>query len=313
MSAARFGFFAALERGPRTPAEVAESCGTHPRGTTVLLDTLVALEYVRYDAGRYSLTPTGRKWLLPDSPQSVHGSLLFRYYEWDLIARLDQFVETGRPIDLHGAMKPEQWALYQGAMASIARFASDELAKRIPVPRGARATLAMLDIGGSHGLFSVALCRRHPELRAVVLDLPQAVEHAAPILAREGMGDRVTHRVGNALTDDLGEETLDVVLLSQLAHHFDQEQNRDLARRVARALRPGGVFVIYEIVRRETPDEGGQIGALFDLYFALTSESGTWSFAEMASWQRDAGLMPRRGARMRTSPGFGLQIGIKPS
>jgi SAM-dependent methyltransferase len=310
MAAARFGFVAALERGPRTAAEVAESCGTHPRGTTVILDALVALEYARYEDGRYTLTETGRKWLLPDSPLSVHGSLLFRYVEWDLIARLDQLVETGRPVDLHGAMKPEQWALYQGAMASIARFASDELAKRLPVPRGART---MLDIGGSHGLFSVALCRRHPGLRAVVLDLPQAVEHAAPILAREGMGDRVVHRAGDALTDDLGEGELDLVLLSQLAHHFDEEQNRALTRRVARALRPGGVFLIYEILRRETPDEGGQIGALFDLYFALTSESGTWSLAEMASWQRDAGLMPRRGARMRTSPGFGWQAAVKPS
>jgi hypothetical protein len=33
-----------------------------------------------------------------------------------------------------------------------------------------------------------------------LLDLPGAVEHAAPILAHEGMGDRVVMQAGNALT-----------------------------------------------------------------------------------------------------------------
>ena len=45
----------------------------------------------------------------------------------------------------------------------------DKSHKRMPVPDGARD---MLDIGGSHGYLSVAVCRRHPELRATVLDLP---------------------------------------------------------------------------------------------------------------------------------------------
>jgi hypothetical protein len=34
--------------------------------------------------------------------------------------------------------------------------------------------------------------------------------------------------------------------------------------------------------RPASPNEAGQIGALLDLYFAVTSRSGTWSFQEMA-------------------------------
>jgi SAM-dependent methyltransferase len=311
LAAARFGFFEALAGGPLTAAEVAERRGTDPGATRVLLDTQVSLGYARVSGGRYGLTAAARRWLLPDSPESLHDSLLYRYLEWDWIARLDDFVKTGRHLDFHAGMDAGQWALYQGGMAALARLGGGELARRVPVPAGARD---LLDIGGSHGLFSAALCRRHPGLRAVVLDLPEAVEHAAPILAREAMGDRVVHRPGDALEADLGSGAWDVVLLSNLAHHFDDAQNRGLARRVAQSLRPGGVFVIQEIIRRESresPGEGGQIGALFDLYFALTSEAGTWSFAEMASWQRDAGLKPKRAVRLRRSPGFGLQIAVK--
>lgn len=304
MAAARFGLPQALAEGSLTAEETAVRCRTHPRATRALLDTLAGLGYLRRENGRYGLSAEGRRWLLP-----LHDSLLYRYLEWDWIARLDDFVRTGEAVDMHAEMMPEQWGLYQRGMADIFRFGAPELARRIPVPKGA---CDLLDVGGSHGLLSTALCRRHPRLRAVVLDLPEAVEHAAPILAAEGMGDRVVHRPGNALADDLGTAAWDVVLLSNLAHHFDGATNRGLVRRIARSLRPGGVFAIVEIIRRESPTEGGQLGALFDLYFALTSESGTWSFEEMAAWQREAGLRPRKPVRLRRSPGFGVQAALSP-
>jgi 2-polyprenyl-3-methyl-5-hydroxy-6-metoxy-1,4-benzoquinol methylase len=145
----------------------------------------------------------------------------------------------------------------------------------------------------------------------VILDLPEAVEHAAPLLAEEGMGDRVTHRAGDVLAEDLGVEAWDVILVANLVHHFDDATNRDLARRIARALRPGGVYVIQELYRQDSPRQAGQVGALLDLYFALTSQSGTWSFAEMAAWQREAGLAPRKPVKFLTAPGNGQQSAAK--
>jgi SAM-dependent methyltransferase len=180
----------------------------------------------------------------------------------------------------------------------------------MPVPEGARD---MLDIGGSHGYYSVALCRRHEGLRAVVLDLPEAVKQAAPLLAEEGMGDRVVHREGDALREDLGTEAYDLVIIAQLVHHFSADQNLDVTARIARALRPGGVYAIVDAFRPTTPKDSGQIAALLDFYFALTSQSGTWSPEEMAAWQRAAGLEPRRPIRLRTAPGAGVQAAAKPA
>jgi hypothetical protein len=47
--------------------------------------------------------------------------------------------------------------------------------------------------------------------------------------------------------------------------------------------------------------------------FALTSQSGTWTPEEMAAWQRDAGLRPRRPLHFRTVPGAGAQVAAKPA
>ena len=309
MAAARFGIIEALADGPRTAGEVAARCGTHAEVTRTLLDALVGSGYFLQEGDRYTLAPLARKWLAPDSPVSLHDSLLYRYLEWDWIGRLDEYLQSGEPLHIHREMTPDQWALYQRGMLAVARLASAEVARRAPVPRGARD---MLDVGGAHGFHSVALCRRHPGLRSSVLDLSEAVEHAAPLLAAQGMGDRVAHQVGDALAEDFGTDRYDFILVSQLLHHFDDATNRELVGRLARALRPGGALAILELLRRHSPREGGQVGGLLDLYFALTSESGTWTFDEMADWARSAGLTPKKPVRFRTLPGLGMQAAVKP-
>lgn len=309
MEGSRLGVYEALADGPLTAAEIAARCGGHPRATRKLLDALAGCEYLRFADGRYSLAPMARKWLLPQGEQSLHDKMLLQFVEWDFIAHTGEYIRTGKPIDLHTSISQDEWGLYQRGMRSSSSTWAPEVARRTPVPKGASD---MLDIGGSHGYLSVAICRRHPGLRSVILDLAEAVEHAAPILGREGMGDRVTHRVGNALIDDLGTEAWDVVFIANLVHHFDDATNRELAKKVARALRPGGVFVIQELVRPHSPKEAGQIGALLDLYFALTSQSGTWSFEEMADWQREAGLKPLKPVKFVTVPGNGQQSAVKP-
>ncbi|GAC1432375.1 MAG: hypothetical protein NVSMB65_05950 [Chloroflexota bacterium] len=120
------------------------------------------------------------------------------------------------------------------------------------------------------------------------------------------------HRAGNVLVDDLGTTEYDVVLIANLAHHFDDATNRALQRRIARALRPGGCSVVLDLLR---PPSGkvDQVGALAGFYFAVTSASGTWSAVEIADWQREARLLPRKPIMLLTSPGLGLQAAVKPS
>lgn len=308
MVATRVGVFETMASAAQRADEIAAQCGTSPAATHKLLNALAGTGYLRLRDGQYSLTQQARRWLLKDSPHSLTDAVLMQFMDEQFIAQMETFVRNGEPIEMHEHLSPETWELYQRGMRSGARLTTPEVALRLPMPHHARA---MLDIGGSHGYYSVALCRRYPELRATVLDLPEAVEAAAPLLAREGMGDRVAHRADNALTADLGHEQYDLILIANLVHHFNEEQNRDLARRCANALRHGGRLVIGEVVRPQTPATAGQIGALTDLYFAITSAGGTYTFDEMADWQRSAGLRPRRPIELITGPGGGLQVAEK--
>jgi SAM-dependent methyltransferase len=307
MIATKFGMFEALKDGPRTAEEVAAACGTQPQATERLLNALVSVKYLRPDAKGYELQSVPRKWLLKDAPSTIYNKMLFHFTEWTFTEAMDGFVKDGTSPHLHGVIDAPTWDVYQRAMKELARTVAAETAGRAPIPKGATR---LLDIGGSHGLYAVELCRRHAGLSAVVLDLPEAVKASAPLLAEEKMGDRVTHRAGDALADDLGEGAWDVIFVSALMHHFSNEQNRALAARIARALKPGGAFVIQEQVRTasryDAQKPARRLGAFLDLYFAATSASGTWSIAEMQSWQQAAGLKTEPPIWSRIVPGIAI-------
>ena len=307
MVGTKLGIFEALAAAPKPAPAVAEICDLHPAAAEKLLSALAGAGYLRARDGAYSLTPLARRWLLKESPRSLHDAIVLQFLDADYIQHMEAFLRTGEPVRFHERMSNEDWGLYQRGMRSGAQLTAPEIVQRLRIPSGARQ---MLDIGGSHGYYSVAFCRRHAQLRATILDLPEAIQHAAPLLAREGMGDRIVHQAGDARVADLGERRYDFIFIANLVHHFSAEENQDLMRRAARALLPGGVVVIGDMIRPTRPGSG-QIGALTDLYFALTSESGTWSFAEMAQWQRLAELRPRRPLRLFTGPGGGLQAAVK--
>jgi SAM-dependent methyltransferase len=159
----------------------------------------------------------------------------------------------------------------------------------------------------------VAICRRHPQLQATVLDLPEAIKHAAPLLALEGMRERVVHRAGNALAEDLGIAAYDLVFLAAVVHHFDDGTNRELMHRISRALRPGGIVAIWEPVRQDSAGKIRQVGGLMDLFFGFFSEAGTWSATEVASWFREAGLEAQRPRSRFMMPDLALHVGRKPA
>ncbi len=312
IAGAELEIFDALAAGPLTADEIAAKCRTAAGPTAVLLDALAACGYLGFATGRFGLTRRSRRWLLSGGTYSVRDKLLLQIAEWRWMEALEQFVRTGRPLDFHDTMSDEERGLYHRGMRALAGIAGREVALRIPVPRGARR---MIDLGGSHGHFAAEICRRHPALSAEVMELSDAIESAAPLLAAEKLGDRLVHRPGDVTTADLGVEQYDLVLMSNLAHHLDAGQNLDLAKRVARALRPGGVFVIQDAARAERPGGQDQIPALLGLYFAMQSRPGvrTWTVSEMAGWQRSAGLKVRRTHHLRTAPGWVQQAAMRRS
>lgn len=299
MAAVRLGVFEAMREGEHDADGLARRLGLDAGALELLLRGLVVCDYLVQRGSRFALSPLARRTMLDGAPMELAGYMRFNYRQWEFIGHLEELIRTGRGLDFHQTMTDEEsWRDYQLGMLEIARLEADVLAARVPVRRGAAS---LLDLAGSHGLLGAAICRRHPPMRSTVIDLPQAVTHAQELARTESLSNVVSYREGDVTTADLGRGH-DVVLLSNILHHFDVERSRTILERVRAALRADGTVAIWEI---EAPKRGSKVtsGDGSALFFRLTSTAGAYHGDDYAGWLRDAGFRRVTIARPATAPG----------
>jgi SAM-dependent methyltransferase len=193
-------------------------------------------------------------------------------------------------------------------MVALARMTADEVARKVRLPRTARH---LLDVGGGHGLYSIKLCRRYPQLSATVFDLPQALQAARTTIAAENMGDRVSVQAGDFWRDDLG-DGYDVTLLFNIIHGNLPAKNTELMRKVAGALRPGGlVAILDQLIGKVSGATSRAVAALNGLNLFNLAGGQTYGFDEIAGWLTSAGFTNPRRIRLLKSPGSSLVLGTK--
>jgi 2-polyprenyl-3-methyl-5-hydroxy-6-metoxy-1,4-benzoquinol methylase len=297
------GIFEAIGRKRVSLKEIAGVCKLNERALHSLIRVLASMQLVNINNDELYLTNNAKKWLLKDSSNSLYWLLMFDNrvcFKW--MDYVGEFMQTGKGLQYHETFNEEEWFYYQKAMEAAASMTAKEAVGKIPVPPQAKR---MLDIGGAHGLYSVALCKKHKGLTATILDLPPAVEKAKPILEKHNMADKVVHRAGNILHEDVGIEEYDLIIMASVAHHFTVEENQLVAQKAYAALRQGGYFTIIEILRRDAITYGGDmLSSIGDFFFALSSTSGTWSLQEIKQWQKQAGFVHYKKSAFLSIPGY---------
>jgi SAM-dependent methyltransferase len=202
---------------------------------------------------------------------------------------------------------PERWEAYIRGLFEISRAEHDANAALVPAddPR------TLVDVAGGHGGFAMAMCRRHPSLRATVVDLPPSVAVGRAVVDEQGYAARVSFREGDVFEVGLGSD-LDVVSVFNLIHHLPEERDRRLVAMAHEALRPGGHIVIGDTERPEADDPVTQHGALSSLLFYAWSHSRNFGRAEVAGWLEDEGFEEVTIERNERSPWRIVVVGRVP-
>ncbi len=299
ITALELGVFDALAHGPATVQEVADMTGTSPQGLGPLLAALNGFDYVRRRRGRYRLTRKGRRCVQGD-PKSVVTTLRFVENLAFLTRHMEQAVRTGERDNFHHQEVPEGfWERYLRGLAAMAGPVSREIAARVSLgPSCPR----LLDVGGGHGMFSVAFCRRYANLQAVVLDLPDAVQVGRTIVAEQGYQDRITFVEGDLRTALWG-DGYDVVLLFNVLHNLDAPACAQALKAARRALRPGGTVVVFDGDHAGERKNLDTVAGFSELLFFVLSAAGLWSEERLRHWMDEAGFWRVRRRRLLTFPG----------
>ncbi len=257
------------KHGPRSARELTASQGVaaDPEFLERVLRACASLGVFSEDAdGRFGLTPLSEV-LRRDFPGSAKRfAELYGGAWWEAFGRLPTVLEQGPPA------VAEAWDARDDA--TIERF-GEAMTSRLGslVPGLARCDLSrarsLVDVGGGFGHVAIWLLRRHPELRATVLDLPDVARVAERRAARDApeLLGRLAFVAGDMLESVPAGDTY---LLSGILHDWDDERCVRVLRNCRERMTAGGRVICLDAVLPPLGDVRGASAKLLDLLMMLT-------------------------------------------
>jgi hypothetical protein len=288
-TAVSLGVFDAIGSGSLDAACIARALGTEPRATTLLTNALTAMSLLQKNADRFSLTPIATKHLLRSSTQYLGGMVLFDAALWNCWTNLADAIRSGTPARSPNMYQddPSETETFIGAMDSLVRARGD--ADWLAEAMDWRDVAAFLDVGSGPATYPIVLCKRFPDIKETIFDLPATLEITRRYLRQGRMEERIRLIAGDYRTDAIPGR-YDVILLSNIIHGESGEVNEALVRKLASNLQRGGRLVVKDHILEESRAVP-RVGAVFSLFMLLTTSSGRcYSFDEIKLWMLRADL-----------------------
>jgi C-methyltransferase len=308
-SGIELGIFDDLASGEADAAPVAARLGLDERAARLLLNALAALGLLTSDGRSYGLTEGAATHLVRGRPGYVGdmAKVIASRWEWDALQRLPEAVRRGGAVVGEHAETPEyayweDFAAYAGAVAGpTARRAAAALA---PWAAG-RSSLDVLDVACGHGLYGFTLAVEQPHARVWSLDWPNVLPIALGHAERMGVAGRVSTIAGDMFEVPLG-GPFDVVMITNVLHHFAEDRAHALLGRAREVLRPGGKLVVVGFTFEEGPPAADPQPHLFSILMLVwTTQGEVHSTAAYRRMLTDAGFSD---VAMHSVPGLPLRV-----
>jgi acetylserotonin N-methyltransferase len=301
-AAVSLGVFDTLEGRPHSAADLAEGLSLHPDALTRLLDACIGLKLLERRGDTYENTPAASAYLCKRSPSRLTGYINYSNTAlWKLWANLEDAVREGthrwrqtfgwdgRIFSSFFRTEDDKREFLMG-MHGYGLMSSPKVVAAFDLGRYRR----LVDLGGATGHLAIAACRRHPELRATVFDLPAAVPLAREIVGASPVADRIEVVAGDFFADELPEA--DLFALGRILHDWSEDKVLALLRRIFDRLPAGGALLIAEKLLDD--DKRGPLWAqMQSLGMLLYTEGKERTVAEYESLLKLVGFAEVRGAK----------------
>ena len=141
---------------------------------------------------------------------------------------------------------------------------------------------AILELGIGTGETARRVLQRHPGATLIGIDASEEMLGTA----REALAGHAVQLRAGRLEDALPPGPFDLVVSALAIHHLDAAGKADLFARIASVLRPGGRFVLADVV---VPDDPAEAVTPLDPGYDLPD-----TVPDQLRWLAEAGLEPRR-------------------
>lgn len=302
------GVFRHLEDGPADVPTLAERTGASERGIERLVQVLEPMGYIEQENGQYRLTERARDMPIDQLELMVE---FFKSQATEVLPEVGRGVREAPEDGVYGwehVQSGKVGRAYQATMRWLASGTVDEVVDSIDLPEGARR---MLDVGGSHGLYTVAFCEKYPELTGSVLDWEIGLAEAQKTLDEHPeMADRI-----DLVERDFEEQELpdgsDFAFLGNIIHGIDPEGNRELFGKLARATTERGmVGIVDQFAGIEGSKFSRAVAGLAGLNLFLFSGGRSYDADDVKRWLADVGFTENTLHDLN-QPGFSLLVAWK--
>lgn len=288
-SAVELAIFDALDTETQNASELARGLELNAPALELLLNALAALGLLSKRDNRFEPTEVARRYLCRSSAEFAGGMIAFESMSWRVWEKLPEAIRGGqpaRPANMYQA-DPAETEIFINAMDSLVKARGDTEALAAALDWS--AVTSLLDVGSGPATYPIALCRKFPQLRATIVDLPGTLAITARRVNEAGLSERIDWIAADYRCDPVP-GVYDAIFLSNIIHGENFDRNAALMNKLAACLKPGGRLIVKDHILnhdRATP----AVGAIFSLLMLLTTDGGRcYSFAEIASWLTGAGL-----------------------
>lgn len=257
--------FALLEKGPASIADIARHCSLPHQGAERLIRAAAGIGLAEeVEPGRWMLGKHGA------ALQANHGAIaMIRHH------RL-LYADLADPLALLRANRAETTQLSR-FWSYDAEHTSDKAAEYSALMAASHAMVAeqtfasydfskhnaVLDVGGGHGAFAMALAERTRGVRIGIFDFPAVLDGTEAALRKQDMQDRISLHPGDFFQSALP-RGYDCITLNRILHDHDDEAALAILKATRKALPANGRLLIAEPMAGSRGAE-----AMGDTYFGL--------------------------------------------
>ena len=248
--AAKLGLADLAKAGPRSVDDLAKATGTHAPSLYRLLRALASVGmFAEEHDRRFASTPLAEclRSDLPGSQRSL--AIMMGEEHYACYGRLIDSVRTGETAfeKIYGlgvfdwlSQHPEQGRTFDEAMVGV--HGQETAAMLSAYDFSDIGTLA--DVGGGNGSLLLATLGKFPQLRGMLVDLPNVVARARANLTAAGLAERCQAVAGNFF--ESVPSGADAYLMRHIIHDWDDPKSVQILRNVHRALAGRGKLLLVE-------------------------------------------------------------------
>lgn len=289
MAAVELDLFTHIANGADDEASLTKAMGLQPLHGERIIVTMLGLGVIERSGDKLTLAADTDRFLVKNKPSYAGEWMLFTKPDWDEWGRLANTLREQAPPVLENKtvanITIEEARRYHRGTYSIGRGAGRLFLNHVDLSE----KRFLMDIGGGSGAYCIEACKRYPDLKAVVLEMPAVVPVTQEFIDENGMTDRVEARVCDFNKDPFPSGA-DVAVMASNLPMYGRDAIAAVVKKAHAAMAPGGSFhLIGEAL--DADRSGPADPALWGLAQAINNTTGiAHSTAEVEGYLSAAGF-----------------------